>query len=240
MKNRIIDQYDSAVQAEIIPRKIAYADPPYIGQAKRRYQDDLNCAEVNHKLLVRHLTDNYDGRALPCSTPSLRTLLPLRSPDVRVGAWVKPFAAFKRSNPACVWEPVLFKPCRSRKGRFTVRDYVDAHITLQKGVCGVKPDRFCYWLFETLAMLPEDTFDDLFPGSGAVSRAWERWRAKELERRVTSEPYGLYIQAKSPAEKVVPCHDRPRGPTLRAVCTARRCFSIGVTGLTRRKNSHHN
>ncbi len=202
MKKQIIDAIVSASpKAEktstITPLRIGYADPPYLGQAKRHYSHDPKCAEVNHELLIEKL-QTYDGWALSCSTPSLQTLLRLCPSDVRVAAWVKPFAAFKKANPAYAWEPVLFKPCRSRKGRFVVRDYVEANITMKKGLCGVKPDRFCYWLFELLGMLPEDSLDDLFPGSGAVGHAWERWRQKELERRITGEPCGLYVQAKSP------------------------------------------
>ena len=195
-KTIIIPQ--SAKTPTPIPQTVAYADPPYLGQAKRHYSHDPRCAEVDHAALIKKLT-TYDGWALSCSTPSLRTLLPMCPPDVRIGSWVKPLAAFKKVNPAYAWEPVIFKPCRPRKGRFTVRDWVDANITLRRGLCGVKPDRFCFWLFEILALQPEDKFDDLFPGSGAVTQAWELWRAKELERRVTGEAFGLYIQAKAPA-----------------------------------------
>lgn len=30
----------------------------------------------------------------------------------------------------------------------TVRDWVSCNITLKKGLTGVKPDGFCYWLFD--------------------------------------------------------------------------------------------
>ncbi|MGO8837580.1 MAG: hypothetical protein ACLQAH_05340 [Limisphaerales bacterium] len=176
------------------PRRLGYADPPYMNQAKRHYSHDPQCAEVDHQALIKQLT-TYDGWALSCSTPSLRTLLPLCPPDVRVAAWVKPFCSFKAANPAYAWEPVLYKPCRSRKGRFVVRDWVAVNMTMRKGLCGVKPDRFCYWLFELLAMEPDDKFADLFPGSGAVTRAWRRWKAFELERRETKDPVGLYAQS---------------------------------------------
>jgi hypothetical protein len=179
------------------PMRVGYADPPYLGQAIKRYRADPTCAEVDHQALIRRLI-TYDGWALSCSSPSLRTLLPLCPPGVRVGAWVKPFASFKRGvNPAYAWEPVIYRPCRDRKGCFVVRDWVAESITLKRGLCGVKPDRFCYWLFEVLALQPEDHFDDLFPGSGAVTGAWQRWRERELERRTTGEPIGLYVQAKN-------------------------------------------
>jgi hypothetical protein len=177
-------------------KRVAYADPPYIGQAHRHYSHDPRCAEVDHEALIRELNEKYDGWALSCSSPSLQMLLKLCPPDVRIGSWVKPFASYKKANPAYTWEPVIFKPGRSRKGRFTVRDYVDANITLKRGLCGVKPDRFCYWLFEILGMQPEDEFVDLFLGSGAVTRAWKAWSDCELQRRITDEPFGLYVQRK--------------------------------------------
>lgn len=67
--------------------------------------------------------------------------------------------------------------CGSRGGKTaaTVRDYVSANITLQKGTSGAKPNDFCYWLFELLGAKAGDDFHDLFPGSGAVSRAWREW-----------------------------------------------------------------
>ena len=35
--------------------RFAYADPPYIGQAKKHYADDPRCAEVDHAELVARL-----------------------------------------------------------------------------------------------------------------------------------------------------------------------------------------
>jgi hypothetical protein len=142
MQNYVIDKGSARNGAEETANgtilRVGYADPPYLGQAKRHYSHDPMCAEVNHQVLIEHLNSTYDGWALSCSSPSLRTLLPLCPSDVRVGTWVKPFAAFKKANPAFAWEPVIFKPCRSRKGKFIVRDWVDANITLKRGV---KPDR---------------------------------------------------------------------------------------------------
>jgi hypothetical protein len=189
------EQEQSKSTATFTPKRVGYADPPYLGQALKRYRSDPNCGEIDHLALIRKL-GAYDGWALSCSSPSLKALLPLCPSDVRVGAWVKPFASFKRGvNPANAWEPVIYRPCRDRKGRFIVRDWVAESITLKRGLCGVKPDRFCYWLFEVLALQPEDQFDDLFPGTGTVTRAWQKWREREVERRVTGEPIGLYVQA---------------------------------------------
>lgn len=47
--------------------KFAYADPPYIGQAKRLY----DCEEIDHKELIERL-NTFDAWALSCSSPSLK------------------------------------------------------------------------------------------------------------------------------------------------------------------------
>jgi len=101
-------------------------------------------------------------------------------PDVRVGAWVKPWAVFKPGvGVAYAWEPVLVRGGRKReRTQDTARDWVAASITLRRGVVGAKPDAFCYWLFEVLNLQPDDDLVDLYPGSGAVARAWERWRRR--------------------------------------------------------------
>ncbi len=153
--------------------RIAYADPPYVGQAKKHYKSE----EVDHVALIAQLVE-YDGWALSASSPSLRYLLPLCPENVRVAAWVKPFCSFKPNvNPAYAWEPVLFVPARSgRRDIPTVRDFVSANITLRKGLVGAKPEAFCWWLFDLLGMEPGDEFDDLFPGTGVVTETFNDWR----------------------------------------------------------------
>ncbi len=151
--------------------RFAYADPPYIGQAKKHYSHDPNCAEVDHLELVARL-NGYDGWALSLSSPSLATILPMCPPDVRVMAWVKPFAAFKANvGVAYTWEPVIVRGGRKRtREQDTMRDYVSAGITLQKGLCGAKPEAFCYWLLQVLNLELEDTLDDLYPGTGVMGK----------------------------------------------------------------------
>jgi len=157
--------------------RFAYADPPYPGQAKRHYGSEAR--EVNLPLLIAHLSD-FDGWALSSSSPGIREILPLLPEGIRIGAWVKPFASFKPGvNPAFAWEPVFFFGGRKRGREMpTVRDWISANITLKKRVSGAKPEAFCFWLFEFLGMKKTDHFTDLFPGSGAVGLAWEKWRGQ--------------------------------------------------------------
>ncbi len=168
--------------------RFAYADPPYIGQAKKRYSHDERCAEVDHAALLERLRDEFpDGWVLSCSTPSLEEILHLArrviGPNaVRIGGWFKPFCAFKPNvNPAYAWEPVLFMGGRKRpRTEPTVRDWVSANITLRKGLCGAKPPAFCEWLFDLLGAVPGDTLSDLYPGTGGVLRAWDIYIALKI------------------------------------------------------------
>lgn len=166
--------------------KFAYCDPPYPGQAKRHYAKEASYAgEVDHAALIRQLEADYpDGWALSSSASALKYVLPLCPDDVRVMAWVKPFCSFKPNvNPAYAWEPVLVHGGRHRtRKQDTVRDWVSANITLRRGLSGVKPEAFCHWLFEVLNMQEGDELVDLFPGTGAVTKAWQKWQHRPIQK----------------------------------------------------------
>lgn len=161
--------------------KAAYADPPYLGMARLyadRHPDALIWDDPDtHAALVARLSDEFEAWALSLHTPSLPTILPLCPQDVRVGAWVKPFASFKPGvNPAYAWEPVIFRGGRKgRKGEPTVRDWCAANITMRRGFPGAKPEALAFWVFDFLGLQAGDDFTDMFPGSGAVTRAWESY-----------------------------------------------------------------
>jgi hypothetical protein len=170
--------------------RFAIADPPYIGQAARHYRHHPDYGgDVDHEALLHQVAADFpDGWALCCSSPSLRSLLPLCPEDVRIGAWVKPFHAYKKGvRPAYAWEPVLYRGGRNaghppppKGGRATTpKDWVMANVELKRGLVGAKPEGFCWWLFDLLGARPGDELVDLFPGSGAVGRAWERWCTRE-------------------------------------------------------------
>ncbi len=176
--------------------RFAYADPPYIGQSKKHYGDQPSYAgEVDHTALIQKLT-SFDAWALSCHTNSLGFLLSLCPKGTRVGAWVKPFAFFKKGvNPSYSWEPVIFYGARTDKERRllagkhtkTVRDYVICNIwgmtKAQRDVStvkGRKPDDFCIWLIDLIGLHPTDDFHDLFPGSGAVMDSWNKFRFGDL------------------------------------------------------------
>lgn len=167
--------------------KFAYADPPYLGVARKRYPEHPESwvydTVEGHRQLIEKLVSEYpDGWGYSLSARSLYQLLPLCPPDVRVMAWVKPWTSFRKNvNPAWAWEPVIVSGGRARGSVLpTVRDWLSAnapHVN-GKGYTGRKPLDFCWWLFEVLGAQPDDELVDLFPGSGSVTVAWESWRAQ--------------------------------------------------------------
>lgn len=159
--------------------RIAYADPPYIGCASL-YQEKR---EVDHMELVHRLQADYDGWILhAAATPrSMQVLAPLvaQMEGARWMAWVKGFAAFKKNvSVAYAWEPVIVKPARKPvvSKRRVMRDWVQESITLKRGLTGAKPEAVCHWAFEMVGARPDDELVDLYPGSGAVTRAWKTWQ----------------------------------------------------------------
>lgn len=158
--------------------RFAYADPPYLGCGKlyvKNHPEALTWDDpATHAQLIGRLCGDYpDGWAMSASTPSLRTILPLCPEGVRVAAWVKPFAAYKRNvRVAYTWEPVLFYGGRisSKDGATVNRDHLAESITLKKGLTGAKPERFCRWVLDLLGWKPGDQIDDLFPGTGVFGR----------------------------------------------------------------------
>lgn len=46
-------------------------------------------------------------------------------------------------------------------------------ITLRRGLTGAKPERFCRWVLDLLGV-DGDTVEDLFPGTGVMSRVLDQ------------------------------------------------------------------
>lgn len=159
--------------------KFAYADPPYLGCGKF-YADHHAEAHVwdnpeTHRGLVECLVDNYpDGWALSLSSTSLHTILPMCPEDVRVAAWVKPFAAFKRNvRNAYTWEPVILRGGRasSKDGAPVARDHLAEPITLKRGLTGAKPPKFNRWVLDMLGFIDDqDVIIDIFPGTNGMAQ----------------------------------------------------------------------
>jgi hypothetical protein len=157
--------------------RLAYADPPYLGSCKlygHRHEEPWGCWDwVTTQVDLLQRLRTFDGWAMSLSTPSLRFLLPESPRETRVASWVKPFAAYKANvRIAYTWEPVLFMPGRnsSKDGAPVGRDHLSEPITLQKGLTGAKPERFCRWIADLLGYVDGDELVDLFPGTGVMTR----------------------------------------------------------------------
>lgn len=153
--------------------RLAYADPPYPGLARRYY----GCEEVDHVELVSRLQE-YDGWALSTSSAALQDVLALCPPGVRVAIWVNGGRPSRALWARRVYEPVIVSPGRVRR-EAVVGDVSDVlalggrQHTHPGALVGMKPAGFAEWVFRLLGACEGDTLDDLFPGSGAVGRAWE-------------------------------------------------------------------
>ncbi|MGZ4619815.1 MAG: hypothetical protein ACXV3F_14155 [Frankiaceae bacterium] len=91
--------------------------------------------------------------------------------------------------------------------------------TLPGRVIGAKPAAVCRWIFTLLGAGPGDTLDDLFPGSGAVSRAWAAYTGQE-----PSSPAAVYASCKARADASPPAASDGSYPSSEAsgerVCPA--------------------
>jgi hypothetical protein len=173
------------------PLRFAYLDPPYPGMAWLYKGQRSYNGEVDHAALIARAERDYDGFALSTSAQALANVLPLFTRPYRVCAWVKPIGVNgKTFGMHNAWEPLLVVPGRQlQPGK---RDWLAAQPARRGGdLIGRKPEAFCCWLFDLLGMVPGDQFDDLFPGTGIVGRAWaEVCRASAATAADASQPGG--------------------------------------------------
>jgi hypothetical protein len=179
--------------------KFCYADPPYLGCGRRYAKHHPEAMKwddpATHRELIELLCKRYpDGWALSLHPPSLQVLLAMCPTDVRVAAWCRPFVVFTNASPQYAWEPVIFrggrKLKRSEQIGSPVLDWGMAKPPGHNGarrkpssavqyprpdLHGIKPPEFCRFIFRLLNAVQGDQLDDLFPGSGAVTAAWQAW-----------------------------------------------------------------
>ena len=170
------------------PLRLAYADPPYPGNAARYYRDHPDFAgEVDHGALLSRLA-TYDGWALSTSTRALPAVVALAVAQglaIRIAAWPRQPAPHPSARVLNAWEAVVYVPARRsprQPGARVVHDVLlgvtpRRRPTLPTAVIGMKPPAFCEWIFRLLGALPGDRLDDLYPGSGIVERAWRQYAA---------------------------------------------------------------
>jgi hypothetical protein len=163
--------------------RFAYADPPYVGQARKHYAKEAAregrvASEVDQAALIERLVAEFpDGWAFSCSSTSARSLWALTPRDTRMLAWVKPFAMPKKNvYPMYAWEPVLMRGGRRQPPTSSAPDW---HLASRASTCpdvtqtakGAKPVTFCLWLLKCLGFEPGDEMVDLFPGTGTMGHA---------------------------------------------------------------------
>lgn len=165
------------------PLRLAYADPPYPGNARLYRAHPDFAGEVDHEELIRRLSLEYDGWALSTSAAALPAVLAVCPPGVAVAAWHRGVRPTRSLRPLSGWEPVIYHGGRADPSRGSPRR-VDSLVHVARPrttdparVLGAKPAAFCRWVFDLLGAGPADTLDDLFPGSGGVARAWRTYSA---------------------------------------------------------------
>ena len=164
------------------PLRLAYADPPYPGLSARYYRDHPDYrGEVDHGALLAEL-QGFDGWALSTSADALPLVCALadaRRLTYRIGAWFRGAGGAPARGPWSSWEPVLFHGARPLVSASPGADTLIHHHHPRRGtaeIIGAKPWAFCRWLFaDLLQARAGDQLADLFPGSGGVGIAWERW-----------------------------------------------------------------
>ena len=156
--------------------RVGYADPPYPGCAKKYYDDQ----EVDHAELVDRLKRNYpDGWALSTSSEALKPVLALCPDETRVCIWVKGARSSKSLRPHRAWEALLVvggRPYHDGGAPYDLQDVLEwggRQHSHPDALVGMKPAAYCEWMFRQLGLEPGDALDDLYPGSGAVQRAWK-------------------------------------------------------------------
>lgn len=162
------------------PMTFAYADPPYPGLARRYYGD----GEVDHRQLVDRLVADYpDGWALSTSSEALRDVWALCPDGTRLAVWVNGPRKTKSYTALRAFEALLVFGGRVRR-EAVVEDLSDVlqwrgrQHSHPGALVGMKPAAFCEWMFRLLGASRLDRLDDLFPGSGAVGRAWRLYTSR--------------------------------------------------------------
>lgn len=180
--------------------RLAIADPPYLGRAALWYggkgrskqgTQGRACGRgdgaaefhpdaarwddpAEHIALMDAMDSEYDGWAMAASSKTLAQILGVAdSLGARLAIWHVTNAIPDGARARHVWEAVLFKVPDSRRAVGTghrVPDLLSAAHPMS-GFVGAKPDAWTRWVLDLLGYQPGDDLVDMFPGSGAVTRA---------------------------------------------------------------------
>ena len=130
-------------------RCFCLADPPYIGCPKR-YPGKT---EVDTPSYVRLCPQFPDRSALCCSSPKLTVVLRhCWEEEVRVLAWVKPFAVSRPTSGSRLPGSQLYSMGDVSPGGPRSR-LASRGQSVKGGLFGAKPDEFCRWILDSLGYL---------------------------------------------------------------------------------------
>lgn len=124
-----------------------------------------------HRQLLEDLVDGYDGWAIATTPDGLGAYHPLPV-SARVLSWVKTRSLPGGHRIHASWEAVILMPPEGRRSRLTGPRVSDVLVTpTPQGFAGAKPPEWTRWVLDCLGHDTDtDIVDDLFPGSGAISR----------------------------------------------------------------------
>lgn len=164
----------TALAAAAKPMSFAFADPPYPGRA-HLYPEN---SEVDHAALIDRLTREFpNGWALSTAADALRDVLALCPSEVRVASWHRRSRPTSSKRALSAWEPVILSGGRQLAlgESQTLTDALtdqSRHHAFPGAMIGMKTPAFAEWIFRQLGARPNDQLTDLYPGSGAIQKAW--------------------------------------------------------------------
>lgn len=142
--------------------------------------DDLS----EHRALLLHLVENFDGWALATTPDGLGAYHPLPI-NAHIMAWHKPTAMPGGGRLIENWEPIVVYIPEGRRSRAggQVSNVITANAPSSRygrpSFVGSKPEAWTHRVLSALGYDPDaDEVVDLFPGSGAVSRAVATYRSE--------------------------------------------------------------
>lgn len=198
------------------PIRVAYADPPYPGLAQKYYEGGL---EVDHAELVARLMAEFPaGWALSTSAESCRAVWALCPPQTRLCPWVRGSRRGRAHRARVAWEALLVYGGRAQ--RLSPRDDL-ADVLVWGGrqhshpgaLVGMKPAAFAEWMFRLLGLGARDELVDLYPGSGAIGRAWRLYCGASRSTRATPSQL-KQAQQRVAAAATTRRRPRPTDPNL--------------------------
>lgn len=161
-----------------LTRRTSTSSEPSRGSARRVVEDlhDASPGDDQGAIATRRVPEySHDGSVSVCGRPT-RLLIPSQPDPRRVAT----DGGHDGSPPGR--HDASRTPGADASSRAGTPRRVDSlvyfarpRLTDPARVIGAKPATFCRWLFELLGATAEDTFVDLFPGSGGVRRAWETY-----------------------------------------------------------------